>query len=137
MPHMGRNDPREVERRLGYRERIARVVSDANCWSELLAQRHKFATGEILMVLDADDLARSFRHRRVAPEFFARRRDALEPRRIGHRPIAAQHAGQRHADQRRVEHSGNFEQPRDVATLEPGAHDRHHAERCGAHRAAR
>ena len=50
--HIGRDGAGEVERRLGHREGVAGVEDDADGGAEFVAERHQFAAGEILVVLD-------------------------------------------------------------------------------------
>ena len=65
---MGRDDPREIERRLGDREAVAGVVDDSDARPEFLAEGDQFAAGEILVVLDDDRQAFAFRSRRIVGE---------------------------------------------------------------------
>ena len=51
---IGRDHPREIERRFGDRKAVAGVVDDAHAGPEFVAERDQLAAGEILVVLDDD-----------------------------------------------------------------------------------
>src|SRR4051812_15574904 len=120
-------DPRgdgagEVERRLRDRERVARVERDADGLAGLGAQLHELGAREVLVVLDGHAHAR---RGRAGGDVRQPRADAVDdPRPVGGVPVALEHRGERHADDRRAQRHGAVERGLVARRVAPTADDR-------------
>ena len=99
---MGCDPPREGKRRLADRERVARIVGDADAWSAELAERNQLVAAEILMVLDGEYPSLCRRTRPPFRQGRADRRVELVPLLARRIAVAAQDGGQGDTDRCRL-----------------------------------
>ena len=126
---MGCDPPREGKRRLADRERVARIVGDADGRPAELAERDQFVAAEVLMVLDGEHPPLC---RRTRPPFRQGGADCcveLAPFPARRVAVAAQDRGQGDADRCRLKQArcpkGVVEGTRHQ---KPAAHHRDHVE---------
>ena len=105
VPHMRGDAAREVERRLGDRERVAGVETNADA-ARRLAKFRELVAAEILMVFDRQNSAFVERARPAVGERGANISDELLPFFAERMAIPAKHRGEAIADDLRVETRG-------------------------------
>ena len=112
-----RNAAGEVERRLGHGERAAGVEGDADAAAHL-AKGDEFGAGEVLVVLDAEAVARVLRARPPFGQYLADTGVELAPSRAGGAAVAAEDGAEAEADSARPEEAcraeGGLHRPHQV-----------------------